>query len=136
MFAANISLASGATHAGGFALLSHLSLLPCGVLGRDLRDAHLTVLACLANLHSRTAGWPLVGLRLPFDPSVWMSHTTSQAVQTPAPVVVPPPIPAAALRARFYLRALAYLLNVDSFSKNLKLDLLAWPNIGTRGTNL
>ena len=82
MFAANISLTSGATHVGGFALLSYLSLLPCGVLGRDLRDAHLTVLACLANLHSRTAGWPLVGLRLPFDPSVWMSHTTGQVVQT------------------------------------------------------
>ena len=40
------------------------------------------MLACRTNLHFWTAGWPLVGLRLPFDPSVWMSHSTGHVVQT------------------------------------------------------
>ena len=77
MFAANKTLASGSTYAGHFALLLFLFLLQSGIF----QDAQLTALACLANLHSRTAGWPLVGLRLvlAFDPSVWLSNTTSPA---------------------------------------------------------
>ena len=82
MFFANITLASQATHVGLFAPPSCRSHTHFRIGGGLFGNANLAVLRVLTYFHSRTAGLPFMGLRLPFDPSVWMSHTTSQAVQT------------------------------------------------------
>ena len=82
MFFANITLASQATHVGLFAPPSCRSHTHFRIGGGLFGNANLAVLRVLTYFHSRTAGLPFIGLRLPFDPSVWMSHTTGQVVQT------------------------------------------------------
>ena len=81
MFAANITAACFATHACLFAPLSCVCEAQFWIRRHPLRHANLAVLRTLTEFHSRTAGLPLVRLRLSFDPSVWMSHTPGQVVQ-------------------------------------------------------
>ena len=82
MFATNIAAASHATHVGLFAQLSDVPHSHVRIRRGMFRNANLAVLGAATELHSRSAGLPFSGLRLPFDPSVWMSHTTGQVVQT------------------------------------------------------
>ena len=82
MFSTNIAAASHATHVGLFAQLSDIPHSHVWIRRRMFRNANLVVPWAATELHSRSAGLPFSGLRLPFDPSVWMSHTTGQVVQT------------------------------------------------------
>ena len=82
MFVTNISFASHATQLGGFAQLSDIPHSHVRISGRRFRNTDLAVLNTLAESHSRTACWPLIGLWLLLDPPVWMSHTTSHLVET------------------------------------------------------
>ena len=82
MFTTHIARASLATHVGCLALLSDLSEGHCWVRRRLLCNTNLAALRVLGQLHSRSAGLPFMGPWLSFDPSVWMSHTTGQVVQT------------------------------------------------------
>ena len=82
MFVTNISFACHATQVGGFAQLSDIPHSHVRISGRLFRNTDLAVLNTLAESHSRTACWPLIGLWLLLDPPVWMSHTTSHLVET------------------------------------------------------
>ena len=82
MFLTDITLASWATHGGGFAQLSCRPNTYFRIGRRLLRNANLTVASSLSDFHSRTACWPFMGLGLLLDPPVWVSHTTSHLVET------------------------------------------------------
>ena len=82
MFLTDITLASWATHGGGFAQLSCRPHTYFRIGRRLLRNANLTAASSLSDFHSRTACWPFTRLGLLLDPPVWMSDTTSHLVET------------------------------------------------------
>ena len=89
MFFANTREASFATHPGLFAHFSQFGQCFFGMRQLLLCKADLAESRSATNVHSRTAGWPFMGLvLLPHSP-VWMSHTTGQLVEAEeAPLAV------------------------------------------------
>ena len=81
MFFSNIREASFATHPGLFAHFSQFGQCFFGMRQLLLCKADLAESRSATNVHSRTAGWPFMGLGLLLAPPVWVSHTTSHLVE-------------------------------------------------------